>query len=247
MDYIKYLNMENAEIPPDIVTALAAPGANTPLVFEEKNKLLSVPELQKETGFVKMENGNYLISMCVEMPGVTADMANWWFWWHPLEADRYKLWYPGEHFDISYAKKDAPYFQQKKMPEFRQNTQYPVERIGGLKMPLSISFVTPEEFGYDKTLMEENNVATIICGHVGALKGRIQHTEMSHIFFQREDGLFMVSRFWMGKRAKNPLVRKAMLTDASAKGMAEHCYVEYTNFARKVPGLYKEYLKEVAR
>lgn len=245
MDYKKYLNIKNAEIPEEVAKTLKVPSANTPTIFENKNSILTDQKLQYETGFVKMENGDYLISMYILMPEMTTEMANWWYWWHPLETDRYRLWYPGEHYNISYMKKDASYFQQKKRPEFQPNTQYPVERIGGFKMPLSISFVTPEDFGYDKKLMDENNVGTIICGHVGAFKGIIQHTEMSHIFFQRKGGMFMVSRFWMGKRAKNPLVRKAILTEESARGMAEHCYIEYTNFARKVPELYNEYLKEI--
>lgn len=246
MDYQKYLVMPNATIPKDIAEKLKKPGNNHITSFTDKNDILTHKELHEDIGYTQMEDGNYIISSCVELPGITAQMAEWWFWWHPLQKERYMLWYPGEHFGIGYAKKEESYFNQKKMPEFQPNMQYPIERIGEMKLPLSIDFVTPEQFGYDEKLMKENDVATIICGHVGAFRDFVPHTEMSHICFQRENGLFMVNRFWMGQRAKNAVVRKLLLTDENAKGMAEHCYIEYHNFAKKIPMLYEEYLKEIS-
>ena len=247
MDYQKYLAMENATIPADIAKKLKKPGSNHITKFEDKNEILVHKELHKDIGYAQMDDGNYIISSCVELPGMTAEMVQWWFWWHPLEKERYMLWYPGEHFGISYPTKEKSYFEQKKQPDFKPNMQYPVERIGGMKLPLSINFVTPKQFGYDEKLMRENGVATIICGHVGAFKDLIPHTEMSHICFQEENGLYMVNRFWMGQRAKNPVVRKFLLADEIAKGMTEHCYIEYRNFAKKVPMLYEAYLKELSQ
>lgn len=240
LDFKKYMEMENAAIPEEIAQTLVHPGGITITSFEDKNEILKNPELQQETGFARMANGDYLVSMHTYMPGMTVDMINWWFWWHPQDKERYQLWYPGEHFRNGYAKTDAEYFNQKTMPAFQANTQYPVEKIGGRKMPLSISFVSPETFGYDSALLKEANVATVICGHVGAFRGFVQHTEMSHIYFQKADGLFMVSRFWIGKRLKNKMIRSKLLTDETARGMAEHCCVEYRNLAAKLPSLYRE-------
>jgi hypothetical protein len=56
------------------------------------------------------------------------------------------------------------------LPKFRNNTQYPVERIGKIKMPLDIDFVEPQEFGFSKKLMEDNNFPLIVYGHVGAVQ-----------------------------------------------------------------------------
>ena len=174
------------------------------------------------------------------MPNITTDMINWWFWWHPQADERYRAWFPEEHFAVSYAKKDKPYFTQEKMPPFSANSQFPVERIGGKRLPLRIDFVTPEAFGFDKRLMEENGFPLIVCGHVGAFRGLVYHTEMAHMFRQEENGLFLVSRFWIGQLAKNSLVRKVVLTEETAKGMAEHCYREYRNLADMLPGLYNK-------
>lgn len=243
MGYDPFVNQKNADVPASIASTLRQEGQISPTLFNAKNDILLNDALQQETGFTRLPNDDYLVSMICPMPGVTAEMVDWWFWWHPQNKLRYQLWYPGEHFSNGYAKKDRAYFSAPQLPAFQPNTQYPVERIGGIKMPLVIDFVSPETFGFDRSLMKQAHVATIVCGHVGAYRGLIQHTEMAHTFFQKENGLFLVSRFWLGKRLKNPLIRKFMLTDETARGMATHCCIEYRNFARIVPELYKNYHK----
>lgn len=241
MPYSKYFKMKNCTVPSDIRKLIDDKNRITGTEFESKNEILKDKALQTEVGYTQMPNGDWLVSMVCPMPEVSREMVDWWFWWHPQEDVRYKLWFPGEHYKVSYAKKDKPYFSQDRVPEFKANTQYPVERIGKMVMPLSIEFVSPEAFGFSKEAMEENKVATIVCGHVGAMYGLVKHTEMSHIFFEDDEGgLFMISRFWIGKRLKNPLLRKMILTDETAKGMAEHCCMEYRNFAERIPVLYKE-------
>ena len=243
MDLREYLSRPLPEFPPEIRRALTGGGV-TPTPFEEKNAVLSDPALQRETGFVRCADGDYLVSMTCPMPGVTPDMVRWWFWWHAKESLRYRIWFPGEHFGISTARRDRAYFAAESLPDFRPNTHYPVERIGRLILPLQIAFVTPEAFGFSPEAMRENGVPLIVAGHVGALRGLVAHTEMAHIFFQKEDGLFLVSRFWLGKRLKNALLRRAMLTDATARGMAAHCCVEYRSLAKILPELYERYRGE---
>lgn len=240
MDLRKLISKPLPCIPDDIRTAL---GKNeiTKTAFEYKNKILTACELQNEVGFVKMDDGTYLVSMVCPMPGITAEMIEWWFWWHAKDSLRYQVWYPGEHISIKYHPKDKAFFEQPEVPEFTPNTHYPVEKIGGMKMPLRIDFVTPEEFGFSREIMRDNNIPKIVCGHVGAFNNLVRHTEMAHIFKQTDDGLFMISRFWLGQTMKNPLLKKLIITDKMAKGMAEHCAVEYRNLCEILPILYKEY------
>lgn len=180
------------------------------------------------------------MSMYCPMPGITREMIDWWFWWHTQEDLRYQVWFPGSHSKNSYAKKDRAYFEQKTQPLFQPNSQFPMEEIGGISMPLRIDFVTPEQFGFSREAMEKGNIATIVCGHVSAFGGLISHTEMAHIFRQTEAGLFMCSRFWLGK-TMNPLLRKLMMTEKMARGMAEHCCIEYRNLSEILPPLFHQY------
>lgn len=239
MDYSKYIKIPNVEVPDEIDEKLKNSKISiTP--FKNINDILYNENLQKEIGYRKFNNGNYLVSMVCPMPNVTKEMVDWWFWWHPQNNIRYRLWYPGEHYSINYAKGNKEYFSCIEKPEFEENTQYPVERIGKLYIPLSINFKSPTNYGFTKKAIEDNNVATIVCGNVGAFRNLISHTEMAHIFFQKEEGLYMISRFWLGERLKNPILRKYMLTDQTAYAMARHCCIEYRNFAKKIPILYKE-------
>lgn len=225
-------------IPADITEKLAHPEI-TLTAFEKKNDILCDGALQQEIGYGQFPDGSWLVSMTCPMPGITAEMIRWWFWWHPQEALRYQVWFPGSHFGINYKRKDRAYFAQDTMPPFQPNSQCPVEEIGGSRMPLRIDFVTPEQFGFSREAMEYGNIAEIVCGHVSAFNGLVKHTEMAHIFKQTEDGLLMISRFWLGK-TMHPLLRKIIMTDQMARGMAEHCCIEYRNLCQILPALYKE-------
>ena len=228
-------------IPFEIQEKISTPNPITLTPFHDKDAILCDPQLHSEAGFSRFPDGSYLVSMYCPMPGITPEMINWWFWWHPQADERYQVWFPGEHYGISFDQKNRDYFSQSSVPAFQPNTHYPTERISGARMPLRIDFVTPEQFGFSKKDMEENQISLIVCGHVGALKGLIWHTEMAHIFKQTEDGLFLFSRFWIGKTLKNPLLRKAILTEETARGMAEHCCVEYRNLAEILPILYAKF------
>jgi hypothetical protein len=230
------------KIPADIAGTLQDPTLITLTAFEDKNRILTDERLHMETGYRKFPGKQgYLVSMYCPMPGVTADMIAWWFWWHPREDLRYQVWFPGEHFSNRYPKREAPYFERDTMPEFQPNTQLPTERISGMRMPLRIDFVEPRTFGFSPDAMERAGFPIIVCGHVGLLNGLVWHTEMAHMLKQTDDGLLLVSRFWLGRTLHNPLLRKFVLTDQTARGMAEHCCVEYRNLAQILPGLYHEY------
>lgn len=228
-------------IPAEIQEKLEHPNI-TLTAYESKDDVLTHPALHQEVGFKQFPDGSWLISMVCPMPGITKEMIDWWFWWHCQDNLRYQVWFPGDHITNTYHKKDRAYFEQETQPAFQPNSQCPVEKIGGVKMPLRIDFVTPEEFGFTKKALERGSIATAVCGHVSAFGGLIPHTEMAYIFRQTENGLFMFSRFWLGK-TMNPMLRKFVMTERMASGMAEHCCIEYRNLAEILPDLYDRYRK----
>ena len=234
------LNKPLPQIPEEIKRAMGE--SITFTAPAEMNMLLCDEALQHEAGYRAYGKGNWQVSMYCPMPGLTAEMIRWWFWWHPQESLRYQVWYPGAHLAIGYDRKDKDYYTAKEMPPFRDTINYPKEIIGGKTSTIEIDFVTPEEFGFSNELMAENNIPLIVCGHVG-LKGFVKHTEMAHIFKQTEDGLFMFSRFWMGEILKSRLIKNAAINESLARGMAEHCCIEYRNLAEILPGLYEEFGK----
>lgn len=208
MDLSKYMNAPNAELSAEMKKKLEKVGGISKVEFHDKNVILTDHQQWNECGYDKLADDSYLVSMVTPMPNVTKEMVSWWFWWHAQDSRRYKAWYPSEHYRISYHKKDTDYFTSKTLPPFEPNIQYPVERVGKLVAPLSIEFVHPSDFGFSEKLMDENNVEVIVCGHVAAFKGLIPNTEMAHIFIQGADCPLWVSRFWIGKNLKSPLLKK---------------------------------------
>lgn len=233
----------NKELPviPDEIHRAIENSAVSATEFENKNDILQDESLQREVGIAKMPDGTFLVSMVCPMPGITAEMIRWWFWWHPQADERYKVWFPGEHKGIGYPEKQRAYFNSSSCPEFRNNTHYPLEKIGKALLPLRIDFVTPEQFGFSKGIMEEKGIPVIVCGHVGAFRGLVMHTQMAHIFKETDEGLFLISRFWLGKTMKSRLLGKMIITEKLAKDMARHCCIEYRNLSEILPTLYKEY------
>ena len=235
------LNKPLPEIPAVVQEQLNEPQI-TLTAMEQMNDILLNNMLQQEVGFRQFQDGSWLVSMFCPMPGITKEMIDWWFWWHCQEDLRYQVWYPGDHISIKYHKKDRAYFERPAMPDFQPNSQCPVEKIGGATMPLRLDFVTPEQFGFNTEALTQGNIATVVCGHVSAFNGLVPHTEMAHIYKQTEDSLFMISRFWLGK-TMNPLLRKIIMTPKMARGMAEHCCIEYRNLVEILPALYKRYAR----
>lgn len=74
--------------------------------------VLSDEGLQQEIVYKKMNDGSYIVSMNCPMPEITAEMIEWWFWWHCQESIRYRIWFPKAHKSIKYHKKDSSYFKQ---------------------------------------------------------------------------------------------------------------------------------------
>ena len=148
MEISEFLNKPLPEIPPGIRAALHTDSSVTLTEFGMKNKLLTDKALQREFGFARFDNGNYLVSMTCPMPGITPEMIRWWFRWHAQESIRYRIWFPGEHYVISTARGNRAYFTEKTLPDFQPNTHYHIERIGKLVLPLKIAFCSPEDFGF---------------------------------------------------------------------------------------------------
>lgn len=242
---------------PEVKEKLAAPSDITPLNMSDMNSLLMDTSLQDEIGYRQLDSGGWLVAMTSDMPGVTPEMINWWFWWHAQDSLRYQAWFPGAHYAISYSAKDAAYFNSSYTGVFQPNTQYPVEKVGNMPTtPLFIQFERPTDFGFEENLLAENNIGAVVCGNVGLKVGNIQQTEMAHIFIKTNSGLKIVSRFWMGESIycidqpmSSPLnivlnsrsFRASAITQNTAKSMAEHCSQEYRHLAEILPELYAEY------
>jgi hypothetical protein len=259
--YVELYNRRQATIPSKVIDDIL----NSPysekdaLLLENINDLMNPGYLPLETGYCNMSDGSVFVAVLTEMPRVTGDMLDWWFWWHPINSLRYKIWYPDTHFgtklDVDldeYKARKGPYNQR-----YLNTTNYPIEDIGIGTDTLSIRFVPPQNFGFDISRFETADVATAICGIVGSVSKKIrQHTYMCHFVRKKDMSVEVRSRFWIGhtviknsvsdKSIINRLLntkfaRKILLPKKVGFCMAMHCAQEYNNLAKILPELYETY------
>lgn len=204
-----------------------------------------------------MPDGSCYVAVLTRMQGVTGDMLDWWFSWHALESLRYKIWYPGSHAGTSV--KDPERLKNNSLPlgeRYWHTTHYPVEDVGIGQEKLSITFMPPEEFGFDTARFKAAKVSTAICTRVGSENKKADHTDMCHFVRQVEGGVEMRSRFWIGRRIKvrmfsdrsrvnrianTGFIKKMVIPRNTPYQMARHCTQEYNNLAQILPDLYRTF------
>jgi hypothetical protein len=239
---------------PEVLEALAQ-GPIHPdqaLARSKLDRLLDSEPLDAETGWCTLPDGVAYAAVRTEMPGVSPDMVDWWFDWHPRDPIRYRIWFPGAHSSISF--EAAPSVEAKR---HWGTTHHPVEDIGLGMDQLRIAFQRPTRLGFATDALDDPRVGTIICGLVGDDRRRMQHTLMVHVFLNAPNGLIQRSRFWIGSAlrpyAPAPLLepvgrlvnrrffRSRILPERTARVMAEHCAAEYANLATLLPELFSLY------
>lgn len=244
------LDRPGAKIEPRVVAALES-GPIDPvdaLRVAEVAALLDPGYHHAETGFCTFDDGRGYVAVLTKMPGVTADMLDWWFDWHPRDPLRYRIWFPQAHFDIGFEQATTPGAKP-----FYNAIHHPVEDVGLGRDRIRIEFIDPVEFGFPAGSVPSENCATIICGFAGDDTRRVRHTRMCHFARETGDGLELRSRFWIGERIEfyaragrviNPLlntslVRSIAVPEAAPEALADHCAQEYANLAAMLPELWE--------
>lgn len=244
------LDRTSAKIEPRVVAALDS-GPIDPvdaLRVAELSALLDPGYLRAETGYCTFDDGRGYVAVLTKMPGVTAEMLDWWFDWHPQDPLRYRIWFPQAHFDISLERAGSPGAKP-----FYNTIHHPVEDVGLGRERIRIEFLDPVDFGFPAGSVPSENCATIICGFAGDDRRRVRHTQMCHFARETGDGLELRSRFWIGERiefysALGRPVNRILNTDAvrsmavpseAPEALAQHCAQEYANLAAILPELWE--------
>ncbi len=232
-----------------MITAVAAIDQADALAESELDRLLDPASLPAERGWCWLPDGVGYVASRVEMPGVTGEMIDWWFDWHPDDPDRYRLWHPG-HQDIAI---ERPTEAQAK-PHWG-TTHHPVEDVGIGMTHVRIEFLCPEDLGFSGAALERPGVAAIVGGFAGDDGKRSRHTLMVHVWLEAPGGgTVLRSRFWIGSKLRPyfpaPLAvpaawlinrrafRRMLIPRGAPAALAAHCVEEYTNLAGFLPDLY---------
>jgi len=248
--YAKYFYKELAEVPAEDLDRVNAgpvdPAAAT--TVQDRSDLMQPGYLEVETGYTVMPDGSGFAATLVRMPGVTPEMLDWWFNWHPLEGLRYAMWCPVAHTDIS-AKNPAQHLDSSGVPLQERNygsTHYPVEgfNLEG-KQRVAIEFFSPQDFGLDMTMFKEPEISRAYCANVVLDLLKTPFNTFFHAVREVEGGVEYRSHYWIGytmkngspKRVKRPMPFK--MRDL-ARNNCLHSLTEYNNLASFLPQLYEE-------
>jgi hypothetical protein len=220
----------------------------------DANRLLEPGYLPLETGYTNLPDGTAHAAVLTHFPETTGEMIDWWFAWHGVETERYKLWHPQAHLfsQMRYERTGAPGLTHRQ--KYIGNTSYVDEYIGPMIHRLAITFHDPQDFGLAKDSFENAGVSTAICARVGFSDRPVDAGYLIHLIRETASGCEMRSRFWLGEahlRALpegNPidrlfemrLARRLMIPERLGRDLLVHCAEEMNHLASFLPALFAQ-------
>ena len=245
LPYAKYYYRDMAPVPQEKLDIWKGPMADPALAtpIEARNDFLR-GKVKLEVGFTVAPNGTGLVANSTFMPGVTAEMVDWWFGWHSVGPDlRYKIWDRDDHY---YARAMNPdYVLNPKVPNSQKTwgvTHDISEDIGLGVDPLKLSFKKPSDLGYDMSIIGTPACATMVCA-VGVSGSP---AVMTHKVVNAQGGIWFKSHFWMGYGLNDRGEIVKLVPEGQAipemvpRALFGHNIKEFSNLAALLPELYPE-------
>jgi len=254
--YAKYWNPQMGVLPTQSQQALLHGMYPSELGFtiEEANQLLEPGYLPLESGYTQLQSGELFIATHTHMPGVTGAMIDWWFGWHYMEDQRYKIWHPSSHVSNGAAKMigDDPNYSDRE--KYIGNTHYSTEYIGNSRQKIDISFVEPGTF-LDAARFAASGISTAPTATITLRGTRLQVSKIIHLVRDTEDGVEMRVRLWLGPLRVTSLAENHPFNRllgsrfigkrALGEKKARQCFVssamEMNHLASFLPQLYADY------
>jgi len=223
--------------------------------IQDANNMLSPGYSKGENGYCVMPDGSGYVALLHKMPGVTAQMFNWWFAWHGLEDLRYKIWFPEYHISAHVDEGDRAKILDPDRPlplKFQGMTHHVVEDIGGgVPNAVDISFLTPEDFGFDMGRYHSSNAEALAAANVRAKPQDAPVDDPGlplafvHLVRNVPGGIEVRNRFWIGYQIVNKKPVLALpdgvsIPEEACQGLFQHDVQEFANLAAILSALYAE-------
>jgi hypothetical protein len=221
--YAKYWNPQMGPMQPQAQQAVLQGPEAAELGFPvtEANQLLDPGYLPLENGYTRLENGQVFVAVLTRMPEVDERMIDWWFGWHWMEHQRYKLWHPRAHVANGAERMigDDPDLSDRE--KYLHNPNYVTEYIGSRLQRIVITFSDPSTY-FDTTRFPKANIGTVICGTIGFRKIPVTFAVLMHLIRRTVDGCEMRSRFWLGNLRAQGWPAAHPVIPSPARGLCIH-------------------------
>ncbi len=249
--YFKYYLNDLAPVPPGSEERInRGPLDNSSaLRIEDRNDLFKPGYLAEEAGVWQLEDGTVVVANHSFFPGVTGEMFDWWFTWHPIDRLRYAIWNPEDHYDSKL--EDPAKALDISIPVRERNwdaVHYVWEDIGAGSDLIRISFKRPAAMGYDESQIGTEACSSLICAN-GITYGNEHRPDapavMTHFLRPVEDGSELRSRFWFGWHIIDGKPVKLVpdgikIPVEVGTALLAHNIKEYTNLGVILPQIYAE-------
>ena len=212
------------------------------LPIGEKDRLFDEGYLPGERGWCRFPDGTGTIANLTPMPGVTAEMFDWWFAWHGLEPLRYKIWDPEDHYEARSLQPEQCRDSALSYRERYWNTCHDTVEgfFGAPTPPVRLRFRNPADVGFSREKLESFG-GTIVCGG-----GIGDGCFMVHFLRPVPGGSELRSRFWFGwdfdgdGRPVRVLPGYAEVKIEPMRVLLRHTAKEFANLAAILPELFRE-------
>jgi 2,4-diacetylphloroglucinol hydrolase len=224
------------------------------------NKLLDPAYSPVERGYAILEGETLYVQSHTFFPDAHTDMLKWWFTWHPVESERYMLWFPFAH--VSNSVEDPERLKNRSLSyeeRLYNNPNYVTEYIGSIPVDIVIHFKDPVDLGFDKAAYEASGFTASASGVVSnAFAPDGVSSLMVHLGRNVPGGMELVNRYWIGNHPELARLRDGgkglkerllglivpEMTVETAYEMAVHDMTEFHHLARILPDLYKQFGEE---
>jgi hypothetical protein len=254
--YARYWNPEMRPVPEPVARALLhgpeAPELGFPL--DEADRLLDPGYLPLENGYTRLPNGQVFVAVLTRMPRVDSAMIDWWFGWHYMESQRYKLWHPRAHLANGAERMIGDDPSRTDREKYLHNPNYVSEYVGDQRLEITITFSDASEH-LDTSRFESARVGTAICGEVRMGRSPLAIGSLIHLIRETDEGCEMRSRFWLGRIALrgvrgagllgrvlgSPFVARRATSLQQGRDLVVHCAAEMNHLAGFLPDLYADH------
>ena len=220
------------------------------LRIEDRNKLFDGP-IDVDFGWWQLENGTAMTANPTFFPGVTGEMFDWWFAWHPIDRLRYACWDNEDHYDVYLEDPARAVDMSLSMRERHWGSVHHIwEDIGlpGGAGMLVISFEEPGKLGYDISRIDTDECNALVCANV-KIVGDDETPDipvvMTHFLRPVEGGSQLQSMFWFGYQIIDGKAVKCIpdgvtIPKEGPMCLLNHNVKEFSNLAKILPELYAQ-------
>ena len=216
---------------------------NEVLCSKEYCKLQENGYHQYESGYSVMPNGTGYIAFCIDLPDATPEMFDWFFSWHPVEPERYRIMNPEEHINAFITEEDRNRLIDNRLPYNERlwgvHVLYSEKTEDNEIHDLLLSYNSPYESGFSKNKPCKCKW-TAVCGNEGSI---------CYFVREKKGGAELRARIWAGidtqEAEEEHSLPESYLsiedTEFFIKKTAVHFITDFSNLSSILPSLYRDY------